>query len=268
MRIFRLVVFFAALILLIMQPVKAQLLDDLFNTAKTIVQAADSTLRPATNMTDDEEKELGERIAEQINSDLTLLHGKRERRIQSIGSRLEAVLQRGSLRPYSFQLVEEDSTTNAFASAGGWVWIYTGLLDLELDEDELAAVIAHEMTHVDQKHCVHRIQHAAAAERIAGIEAGVLTQIGYSVVTYPFSRDQEIEADTVGMRLMHEAGYDPEGMLRFMDKMIDIEKEQGIYDEPTDEIDAILRRMDSYLTSHPYFRERHAAAEEALERLK
>lgn len=268
MKISRLVLITLTISLIIADQSNSQLLDDLFNTTKSIIAAADSTLRPATDMTDAEERDLGERIADLINQDLVLVDDHRNQRVKRIGRRLESALTRNALLPYNFALVEDDTTINAFASAGGWAWVYTGILDMELDDDELASVLAHEMAHVDQKHCVHRIQHAAAVERIAGIQAGVLTQIGYSIVKYPFSKDEEIVADTVGVRLMYEAGFDPHGMLRFMDRMIEIENEEGIYDEPTDEIDAFLREIDGYLTSHPHFRERREAVAQAIQRLK
>lgn len=113
-----------------------------------------------------------------------------------------------------------DDEPNAFALPGGKVGVYTGIFRVARDQDQLAAVIAHEVGHVVARHHDERITRqvgAAGAVNLLGALAGdygqvaaqggsILAQAGFLL---PNSRAQESEADVVGQRLMAEAGYDP-----------------------------------------------------------
>jgi len=120
---------------------------------------------------------------------------------------------------------KDDKTVNAFALPGGHVSVYTGIFKVATTPGELAAVLGHEMGHVQAGHGAERIsdQEAAAvgvdlAALLAGIDQsstkgqltmaalGVGTQVG---VLLPFSRAQESEADKLGTQYMAEAGWDP-----------------------------------------------------------
>ena len=112
-----------------------------------------------------------------------------------------------------------DDEPNAFALPGGKVGVYTGIFRVARDQDQLAAVIAHEVGHVVARHHDERITRqvgAAGAVNLLGALAGdygqvaaqggsILAQAGFLL---PNSRAQESEADVVGQRLMAEAGYD------------------------------------------------------------
>ncbi len=116
---------------------------------------------------------------------------------------------------------------NAFALPGGWVYVTRGLLGLANDSAEVAAVIAHEMAHVTSNHGVQRQQkeaEAAIAGRVvsevlhddmAGREALLRGKLRLA----QFSRNQELQADAVGIRSIGEAGYDPFAAARFLQSM-------------------------------------------------
>lgn len=117
---------------------------------------------------------------------------------------------------------------NAFALPGGYVYITRGLLALASNEAELAGVMAHEIGHVNARHTAERMAAAQVSQLglIAGaIGAAVLglpgevMQLGQTVAMasiQSYSRSQELEADTLGIRYMSRAGYDPQGMVTFL----------------------------------------------------
>jgi len=117
---------------------------------------------------------------------------------------------------------------NAFALPGGYVYITRGLLALASNEAELAGVMAHEIGHVNARHTAERIAATQVSQLglIAGaIGAAVLglpgevMQLGQTVAMasiQSYSRSQELEADTLGIRYMSRAGYDPQGMVTFL----------------------------------------------------
>lgn len=138
-------------------------------------------------------------------------------------------------RAYNWEFtLFDDPQINAFALPGGKVGVYQGLLNLVSGDDQLAAVIGHEVTHVQRRHAAQRIGTQKAgqlgvqlaqiglgiggvegADRIAGlIGAGV----SYGVIL-PFSRDQEYEADAGGLTTMAKAGYDPHAAVTLWQRM-------------------------------------------------
>jgi len=116
---------------------------------------------------------------------------------------------------------------NAFALPGGYVYVTRGLLALANDASEVAAVIAHEMGHVTANHGIERRQREreeALAERMAetSISGGLAAkqEIAQSKLRLAaFSRNQELEADAIGIRMLGEAGYDPYAASRFLESM-------------------------------------------------
>jgi predicted Zn-dependent protease len=121
-------------------------------------------------------------------------------------------------------VVFEDKTPNAFALPGGKVGVHTGLIDMAQNEDQLAAVIGHELTHVTYQHGGQRISQQTAWEAAGGVaqaymgrngkprnpyvEAafGIGGQVG---ILLPFSRKHETQSDREGQALMARAGYNP-----------------------------------------------------------
>jgi predicted Zn-dependent protease len=114
---------------------------------------------------------------------------------------------------------------------GGKIMVYSGLVDqLNLTDAELAAVLGHEMAHALREHSRERISRAYA-QQIALAGVGVLTGAGEGAINLantvasvtfqlPHSREQESEADTIGMELMARAGYDPNAAVSVWKKMI------------------------------------------------
>ncbi len=102
---------------------------------------------------------------------------------------------------------------NAFALPGGYVYVTRGLLALAGSEAELASVLAHEIGHVTARHAAQRHQRAATVP--ASAKPGELDQDPAAYVQ-GYSREQELEADTLGIRYLARAGYDPQAMSSFL----------------------------------------------------
>ena len=173
--------------------------------------------------------------------------------------------------PYKFTILNT-SIVNAFALPGGLVYVTRGLLVLASNEAELAGVVAHEIGHVNARHTAERL--AAVQVSQLGLLAGAIgaaalglpqevMQVGQSVAAMSiqaYSRSQELEADTLGIRYMSRAGYDPQGMVTFLSTLRQqsiIEAEmQGLPPGSVDEYNV--------MATHPRTIERvHQAMQEA-----
>ena len=137
--------------------------------------------------------------------------------VHQVGRRIAAVADDPGYR-WEFT-VFEDPSPNAFALPGGKIGVNTGLFEVARTEGQLAAVIAHEMGHVVARHPSERLsQHVAvqgglalagAASGTAAQYSDLLAQAATLGLILPFSREQESEADRIGLIYMARAGYDP-----------------------------------------------------------
>lgn len=142
--------------------------------------------------------------------------------VAEIGKRL-AQFSEFSEFNYRFTVLNTP-VVNAFALPGGYIYISRGLLALASNEAELAGVLAHEIGHVTARHTAERIGAQQLAQigllgaALLGLDQNLL-QAGQSIAGLAiqgYSRSQELEADTLGVRYMSQAGYDPEAMVSFL----------------------------------------------------
>jgi predicted Zn-dependent protease len=118
-------------------------------------------------------------------------------------------------------------TVNAFALPGGFVYVTRGLLSLASDEAELAGVLAHEIGHVTARHAAQRYSQgvvAAGVTTLLGAVVGDLAEIaqfGATAYLQSYSRDQEFQADELGVRYLTRAGYAPRAMASFLAKLLE-----------------------------------------------
>jgi len=127
---------------------------------------------------------------------------------------------------------------NAYAMPGGKIMVYSGLVEkLNLTDAELAAVLGHEISHALREHTRERVSRAYAQQiALAGVAvftgAGegamdLANQVASVTFQLPHSREQESEADVMGLELMARAGYDPHAAVSVWQKMISAEKSGG-----------------------------------------
>jgi predicted Zn-dependent protease len=152
----------------------------------------------------------------------------------------------------SYQITILDSPNiNAFALPGGYLYVTRGLLALANDSAELAAVLAHEMAHVTANHGVQRQQKEAEEVLASQVVNDVLGDDPAARVALvrgklrlaQFSRNQELEADAIGIRSIAQAGYDPFSAARFLQSM-------AAYSASRSVTGAVDENLD-FLASHP-----------------
>lgn len=149
--------------------------------------------------------------------------------VHNIGRALADVSEVPNL-PYSFTILN-DHKVNAFALPGGYVYITRGLLALAENEAEMAGVLAHEIGHITARHSAERHSTAMATNigltvlGVIGSAVGVPSGVGQAVsmgaqaAIQSYSREQELEADMLGVRYMTRLGYSPDGLTTFFKKM-------------------------------------------------
>ncbi len=157
--------------------------------------------------------------------------------------------------PWQFHVVQ-DPAINAFAIPGGHVYVNTGLIANANNASELAGVMAHEISHVVARHSTEQLTRQYGLSLLAGLvlgqNPGQLQEIAAQIVAggalARFSRDAEREADTIGMRLMYDAGYDPHGMASMFRTLLEQSQRNP-------------SRIEQFFSTHPTTAERVRDAE-------
>lgn len=169
-----------------------------------------------------------------------------DRRVDEITERLvaQAIKFRPETSEWKWEVVviDEPETLNAWAMAGGKMAIYTGIINkLRLSDDEIAQIMGHEIGHALAKHTAERMSVASAQQiglqvaasilgtgtltnQMALQAAAIATTVG---VALPNSRQQESEADRIGIELAARAGYDPNAAVSLWQKMIEATGQRG-----------------------------------------
>ena len=186
-----------------------------------------------------EEMALGEKSYKESLSQSKIITGTKDAtRIKNIGAKIAKVANRSDFQ-WEFNLVE-DEAINAFCLPGGKVVVYTGILKMAKNDDQLATVISHEIAHALARHGSERMSSSMVQQGIGavgnialGVTApqyqnlfnqtyGIGTQLG---VMLPYGRMQESEADEIGIYLMSQAGYYVNEALKFWENMSEGKKE-------------------------------------------
>ena len=126
--------------------------------------------------------------------------------------------------PWKINIIKDDETLNAFATPGGQIYVYTGLIFFLDREDDLAGVVGHEIAHADQRHSSKQLQRqygvSVLLSMLTGGDPGTLSQIVASLGTLAFSREAEAEADDFSvMYLADVADYTCNGAASFFEKL-------------------------------------------------
>jgi len=215
-----------------------------------------------TRLSDAQEIEIGKELESHyaVTQELTPEQQALEGYAQRVGTSLAAHAHRRL--PYSFHLIPEKSMINAFSLPGGPVYVGEGLLDLMTSEDQLAAVLGHEIEHIDHYHCAERVQIEAPLRHLQLGIVGALVQIPLGVWEAGYNKDEEMEADREGMRLEVLSGYSPYGAVSLFEKFAKLHEEYVIHARsPEEELSQLaIQSLEGYFRSHPLPSERLAQA--------
>jgi beta-barrel assembly-enhancing protease len=205
----------------------------------------------------EEEIEIGRSANEQMRSQVPELHDPMVTSyVRDIGRRLVRAAP-GTKYPYSFSIADSPEI-NAFSLPGGPVWLHRGVLAKAQNESQVAAVLAHEVAHIAQRHGADRLTQGMVAKWGLGLLGALLGNTGGAGtaqaaatlltggVFLKFSRNEEREADQVGVMILTRSGWAGRGMV---DLFALLEREA----------DRDHQRVDAFLASHPSPQDRIAS---------
>lgn len=193
----------------------------------------------------EQDVEFGRKAAAEVEQQMPLVRDSRvQRYVDDLGARL-ARHAPGPEFPYDFDVIDA-SDLNAFALPGGPIYINRGILEAARNEGEIAGVLAHEIAHVARRHGTEQASKAVVADAGWGLLGGLLGiddepiaqaagGFGLQTLFLKYGREDESQADDIGVQILVDAGYNPADMIRFFE-LLDSQS---------------TRRAPTFLSSHP-----------------
>ena len=230
-----------------------------------VLRDADQLGLKLTRVSDAEEMVLGEALVDPWRP--AVAAHPTEEYVAAVGQALVRRVRRPGVR-YVFHVVDSPAV-NAFALPGGQVFVTTGMLGFLESEAELAAVLGHEIAHVDLRHCVERFQYELALARVGLRDVGRYAEVFRRLAASGYSKYHELEADAQGLRLAIEAGYDPTAGAAVFERLGRQRGEPATVrpGTPVGELgQAVASGLGSYFRSHPPSAERARRLERLVAR--
>ena len=192
--------------------------------------------------------ELGKQVQQQIASDPQKFPILPERGNEEVYKYVRGITQKilnsGKVAyakefPWTVTIIKDDKTLNAFATPGGFIYVYTGLIKFLDSEHQLAGVLGHEIAHSAQRHSTRQMTKAYGASALVSVitgksDPGQLEQIALAILNLKFSRGHETEADSYSVNYLCGTHYRADGAAGFFQK---IESQSG--------------KVPEFLSTHP-----------------
>ncbi|MCX5696953.1 MAG: Maf and M48 domain-containing protein [Candidatus Omnitrophica bacterium] len=181
-----------------------------------------------------------------------------QKRIEDIGRKIVAVCDRKDI-DYHFKVLEDDEV-NAVSLPGGFVYVNSGLVKRAANDDELAAVLAHEVGHIVARHSIKKLQGMMGytllrlltlAAPSGGGAVGGAADAAFNELMLGYSREDEFLADQMSVRYTKLAGYNPHAMIDFLKKLKESDRRKPL-------------RQINYFKTHPYVPDRIRVVKQAL----
>lgn len=209
----------------------------------------------------EQEWEMGQQLEAQIAREMDLVRDPSALAyVNQVGQRIVNQTNMRQL-PWKFHIVD-DPTINAFNIPGGHVYVHTGLIEAADNASELAGVMAHEIAHGVSRHATERLSKAYGLNIVAGVVLGqnpgmieqIVAQIAGSGAIAKFSRNDEREADQLGVRYMYQGGYNPQGMVEMFETLLEERRRRP-------------SGIEQFFSTHPLSEERIRNMEREISRL-
>jgi predicted Zn-dependent protease len=206
----------------------------------------------------DKEVQIGQSIVRQVEEEYKLVDDPLvQERVENIGKKIVEVCDRKDI-DYHFKVLD-DEEVNAVSLPGGFVYVNKGLIDKIANDDELAAVLAHEVGHIVARHSIKKLQaimgYSILRILIAPIpqtgQVGNAADVAFTEIMLGYSREDELLADQLATRYAKLAGYSPHGMIDFLLRLQDINRRKPL-------------RPKSYFKTHPYVPDRIRVVKQEL----
>lgn len=180
-------------------------------------------------ISDDQEFQLGLQVHEQLKKENTkfLENPTVEIYVESLARKLLVSANKERPMEWKWFVIDDPATVNAFATPGGRIYVYTGLLLAAENEAEIVGVLGHEMGHVVGRHSARQLVGAYGLETVINMALGkdaadvakITAGLAGKTAQLAYGRDNEHEADVYGARYASAAGYDPRGLATFFEKL-------------------------------------------------
>lgn len=209
----------------------------------------------------EKEVAMGDSMSKVVEKEYRVVQDRQaNERVQRVGEKIAAVCDRKEIL-YRFRIIEDEKEkdmVNAASLPGGYVYVYNELLKVADTDDQLAAVLGHEVGHIVARHSIKRLQAIWGYNILTVLAAGTRNpdfaqgaQAAYLSLLSGYSQEDELLADKLGARYTKRAGYNPEAMLTFLGKL----KVRHKKEKP---------RAVVYFKTHPYISGRIKVTKEEL----
>lgn len=219
-------------------------------------------------MSTDGEVNLGDSLSRSVEKEFKVVRdAEAQAKVDGIGQKIAAICDRKDII-YHFNIIDvkdmdkdpDKPIINAFSLPGGYVYVFKDLYDKMGDTDELAAVISHEVAHIVARHGAKRMQSSYGATILMVLASASRTGSAGGVgpafeaihsLMMAYGRDDELFADKLSVKYTKKAGYNPEGVIKVLEKLWELEKKEPLH-----------RYIDD--KSHPYLSIRLSKAKEEI----
>ena len=207
------------------------------------------------SVTPAKERKLGQQAAADIEKNAPIVTGPVADWVERVGKRLAATSDPEF--QYDFHVIDSPEI-NAFCLPGGHIYVYTGMRKVVKTDDELAAVLAHEITHAEKHHYAKASAKSngrgtllAVGSILLGVPPvlGQALSLGSDAMTQKYGRSNEYQADREGLARMERAGFDPNGMINVLQRLSNEEETDSLF---------------QWLSDHPEGKKRVAAVQSLL----
>jgi MAF protein len=206
----------------------------------------------------DKEVQIGQSIAREVEKKYKFVDDPLiQKRVEDIGKKIVKSCDRKEI-DYHF-MVLDDEEINAVSLPGGFVYVNIGLIDKVANDDELAAVLGHEIGHIVARHSIKKLQaiqgysilRALTAAIPQSGEVGTAADIAFTELMLGYGREDELLADQLATRYIKLAGYNPRAMIDFLERLQEINRRKPL-------------RPKSYFKTHPYVPDRIRVVKQEL----